>query len=245
MKKLILTALAVSFLLVSCKAKAQEATKNDAKDSAVTKPASKKDVGYALGVAIGTSMKPTGIDFDYNAFLDGMKDALGKEKAKVSPEEANKTIQAALAQAMEKKAVASAAKEKDFFDKNGKKAGVKTTASGLQYEVITEGKGVKPIAANTVKVNYVGTLLDGKKFDSSIDRGEPAVFPLDKVIPGWTEGIQLMTVGSKYKLYIPSALAYGAEGAGGVIGPNETLTFEVELISIEKSESAPAPAGKK
>lgn len=234
MKKLILTALAVSFLLVSCKAKAQEASTNEAKDAAVAKPASKKDVGYAFGVAIGTSIKPTGIEFDYNAFLDGMKDAITKEKAKVTPEEANAVIQGALAAAMEKKAAASAAKEKEFLDKNGKKDGMKTTASGLQYEVVSEGNGAKPKATDTVKVHYTGTLLDGKKFDSSVDRGEPAVFPLDKVIPGWTEGIQLMTVGSKYKLYIPSALAYGAEGAGGVIGPNETLTFEVELISIEK-----------
>jgi len=144
------------------------------------------------------------------------------------------SVQMAMMQAMEKRIAASASAEKDFLDKNSKKTGVKTTASGLQYEVLKEGTGAKPTASDTVKVDYVGTLVNGNKFDSSIDRGEPAVFPLENVIPGWTEGIQLMAVGSKYKLYIPSALAYGEEGAGGVIGPNETLVFEVDLLSIEK-----------
>jgi FKBP-type peptidyl-prolyl cis-trans isomerase len=120
-----------------------------------------------------------------------------------------------------------------FLAENAKKPTIKTTASGLQYEVITEGKGTaKPGATDTVTVHYRGTSLDGKEFDSSYSRNEPTSFPLNAVIPGWTEGVQLMTEGAKYKFYIPSALAYGENGAGGAIGPNETLIFEVELIKI-------------
>lgn len=119
-----------------------------------------------------------------------------------------------------------------FLAENGKKPSIKTTASGLQYEVLTEGKGKKPTATDNVTVHYKGTTIDGKEFDSSYGRGEPATFPLNGVIPGWTEGVQLMPEGSKYKFYIPSNLAYGEQGAGGSIGPNETLIFEVELIKI-------------
>jgi FKBP-type peptidyl-prolyl cis-trans isomerase FkpA len=120
-----------------------------------------------------------------------------------------------------------------FLAENTKKVNVKTTASGLQYEVLTPGKGAAhPAASDKVTVHYKGTSLDGKEFDSSYSRGEPITFPLNGVIPGWTEGVQLMTEGAKYKFYIPSALAYGENGAGGAIGPNETLTFEVELIKI-------------
>jgi FKBP-type peptidyl-prolyl cis-trans isomerase FkpA/FKBP-type peptidyl-prolyl cis-trans isomerase FklB len=120
-----------------------------------------------------------------------------------------------------------------FLAANKSKAGVKSTASGLQYQVITEGKGAKPAATDTVKVHYVGTLLNGSKFDSSIDRGEPAQFPLNGVIAGWTEGLQLMPVGSKYKFWIPGNLAYGDRGRPG-IEPNALLTFEVELLEIVK-----------
>ncbi len=120
-----------------------------------------------------------------------------------------------------------------FLAENGKKPNVKTTASGLQYEVLTEGKGqAHPAATDNVTVHYKGTLLDGSEFDSSYSRGEPAAFPLNAVIPGWTEGVQLMTEGAKYKFYIPANLAYGENGAGGKIGPNEALIFEVELIKI-------------
>lgn len=120
-----------------------------------------------------------------------------------------------------------------FLAENGKKSTVKTTASGLQYEILTEGKGTAhPAATDNVTVHYKGTTLDGTEFDSSYGRGEPATFPLNAVIPGWTEGVQLMTEGAKYKFYIPSNLAYGDAGAGGKIGPNETLIFEVELLKI-------------
>jgi len=121
---------------------------------------------------------------------------------------------------------------KDFLEKNSKNKDIIVTESGLQYLVIDEGDGKKPLATDTVSVHYTGTFLDGKKFDSSVDRGEPAVFPVNGVIPGWVEGLQLMKCGSFYKLFIPSELAYGGNGAGGVIGPDETLIFEVELIDI-------------
>ena len=121
-----------------------------------------------------------------------------------------------------------------FLAENGKRPEVTTTASGLQYEVIEMGDGAKPTASSTVKVHYRGTLLDGTVFDSSYDRGEPISFPLNGVIRGWTEGLQLMPVGSKFKFYIPYDLAYGERGAGQVIGPYETLIFEVELLNIEK-----------
>jgi len=124
-------------------------------------------------------------------------------------------------------------KGKAFLAENGKKPGVKTTASGLEYEVITEGKGKSPKATDTVKVNYRGTLIDGTEFDSSYKHGQPIEFPLNQVIPGWTEGVQLMKEGAKYRFYIPSNLAYGSRGAGGVIGPDETLIFDIELLKVE------------
>ena len=123
--------------------------------------------------------------------------------------------------------------EKKFMDENAKKPGVKSTASGLQYIVMKEGTGAKPITTDTVVVHYHGTLLDGKVFDSSVDRKQPATFPVSGVIPGWTEALQLMAVGSKWKVFIPSKLAYGDRGAGGAIEANATLIFEVELLSIK------------
>jgi FKBP-type peptidyl-prolyl cis-trans isomerase len=122
---------------------------------------------------------------------------------------------------------------KEFLEANGKKEGVTTTASGLQYKVIKAGTGAQPKATDTVKVHYKGTFLDGKTFDSSYDRGEPISFPLNRVIAGWTEGVQLMPLGSTYEFYIPSNLAYGERGAGGAIPPNATLIFVVELLGIE------------
>ncbi len=124
-------------------------------------------------------------------------------------------------------------KGKQFLTENGKKEGVKTTDSGLQYKVLTEGKGKSPKATDTVLVHYRGTLLDGTEFDSSYKRNKPIEFPLNGVIPGWTEGVQLMQEGAKYRFFIPSELAYGPSGAGGAIGPNETLIFEVELLEVK------------
>ncbi len=206
-------------------------------------PVSTERASYDFGVLIATNLKQASVSIDYNAFVQGMKDVFEKAQAKVTPEEANQEVQAVLAYAQQKVADDNAAKEAQFLAANAKKPGVKTTASGLQYEVIKQGTGPKPVASDTVKVDYVGTLIDGTKFDSSIDRKEPAVFPLSQVIPGWTEAIQLMPVGSEYRFYIPSKLAYGVRGAGGKIPPNSTLIFDVKLLDIEKPD-AKAPDAK-
>jgi FKBP-type peptidyl-prolyl cis-trans isomerase FkpA len=133
-------------------------------------------------------------------------------------------------------AITPAQKGEDFLKENAKKEGVKTTASGLQYKVLKEGEGKSPTATDTVTVHYRGTLLDGTEFDSSYKRGEPAEFPLNRVIKGWTEGVQLMKEGSKFQFFIPSGLAYGERGTpGGPIGPNETLVFEIELLKVAGS----------
>jgi FKBP-type peptidyl-prolyl cis-trans isomerase FkpA len=201
----------------------------------MTEP-SQADASYAFGVAVGGSLKGTNVELDYQVFLQGIKDEVESGKTKLTMDEANQIIQVAIAGAMAKAAEANVAKEAEFLAANAKKDGIQSTASGLQYEVITQGTGPKPQASDVIKVEYEGSFLDGEIFDSSAMHGEPAVFPLDQVIEGWTEGIQLMPVGSKYKFYIPSALAYGPEGAGGVIPPSSTLIFVVELLSIEAGE---------
>jgi FKBP-type peptidyl-prolyl cis-trans isomerase len=191
------------------------------------------DVGYALGCLIGKNISSQGLKPDFEALVKGLKETMEGKKPTLSDQQLQETIQkhqmAAAAAAGPKNTEAG----KAFLDKNGKREGVKTTASGLQYEVLKAGEGAKPAATDTVKVHYHGTLIDGTVFDSSVDRGEPISFPLNRVIKGWTEGVQLMPVGSKYKFVIPSDLAYGAQGAGGKIGPNATLIFEVELLAIE------------
>ncbi|NNM53389.1 MAG: FKBP-type peptidyl-prolyl cis-trans isomerase [Spirochaetales bacterium] len=208
-------------------------------------PVSTERASYDFGVLIATNLKQASVSIDYNAFVQGMKDVFDKAQAKVTPEEANQEVQAVLAYAQQKAAYDNAAKESQFLADNAKKPGVKTTASGLQYEVIKQGAGPKPVATDTVKVDYVGTLIDGTKFDSSIDRKEPAVFPLSEVIPGWSEAIELMPVGSEYRFYIPSKLAYGDHGAGGKIPPNSTLIFDIKLLDIEKpAAKAPEAAPK-
>jgi FKBP-type peptidyl-prolyl cis-trans isomerase FkpA len=237
MKKIILAlVIAVSVIFVSCQA-------NDKKTAAKTAGAT-ANPSYAFGVAVGNSLKDTSVAIDYNQFLKGVKDVMDKNAPSITLEEAGKVIQASIEAATAKKGEENLAKEKDFLDKNGKKPGVKTTASGLQYEMIKEGTGATPKATDTVKVNYVGTLLDGTKFDSSIDRGQPAEFPLNGVIPGWTEGIQLMKVGGKARFYIPSKLAYGPNGAGGKIAPNSTLIFDVDLLDAKPAAAPAAPAKK-
>jgi len=203
------------------------------KDKAGAEP----DASYAFGMAIGESLKDTGVVLDYDKFVRGLKDVIEKGEPKMTIQEAQMAIQSAMMQGMQRLAEENAAAEKAFFEKNAKKAGVVTTDSGLQYEVLKLGTGPKPLETDTVKVDYIGTFIDGKQFDSSIDAGQPAVFPVAMVIPGWVEGLQLMPVGSKYKLYIPSSLAYGDQGSQGGIQPNTTLIFEVELLSIEPPES--------
>ena len=192
-------------------------------------------VSYSLGVNIGNNLKGQGFgDINIAAMMKAMEDVMGDKTLSISEEEANTLIQAYFASMMEKKATEGRSAGEAFLAENAKKAGVTTTASGLQYEVLTMGEGAKPVATDKVTVHYHGTLTDGKVFESSVDRGEPASFPLNGVITGWTEALQLMPGGSKFRIFLPSDLAYGERGAGQLIGPHATLIFEVELLSIDK-----------
>ena len=202
-----------------------------AQDTALDTPESK--LSYSLGMMIGDRVLPQYGELDYDLILQGMKAQNSGEETAISMEEAQMALQAQQQEVAAAAAAEAEAKGQGFLAENEAKEGVMVTDSGLQYEVITEGTGPKPTADDTVSVHYVGTLMDGTEFDSSIARGEPASFPLKGVIPGWTEGLQLMNVGSKYRFVIPSALAYGERGAGQAIGPGETLVFEVELLEIK------------
>ena len=196
---------------------------------------------YAIGLDVGRSLTHIGTKLDLDAFNAAVETAIKNEKPMLSPKEITAVKQSVfklqreklLAEQKELGLKNKAAGEK-FLAENAKKEGVKTTASGLQYQVIKLGDGPKPTATDQVKVNYKGTLIDGTVFDSSYKRGKPVTFPLNQVIKGWIEGLQLMPVGSKYRFFLPSELAYGARGAGGRIGPNAVLTFDIELLSIEK-----------
>lgn len=214
----------------------------------------KDKVSYAIGLNIGRNMVRDGVDIDADLLAAGIKAALvEKDQKPLLTEEQIREVIVAFQGEMEKKAAAmqaealekrKAAAEKNkkegeaFLAENAKKEGVKTTKSGMQYEVITQGTGPMPKASDTVRTHYKGTLLDGTKFDSSYDRKVPATFEVGGVIEGWTEALQMMKVGSKWKLYLPSNLAYGERGTrDGSIGPNAVLVFEVELLGIEDPEA--------
>ena len=207
----------------------------------------KDKVSYMVGMQVGSSLARIKDEIDMALVIKAMEATLAGDKPLLTEQEVM-TIQQSFAQRlqakhdmeMKQRAEKNKTEGDAFLAKNKSAAGVKTTASGLQYKVVTEGKGPKPAATDQVKVHYTGTLLDGTKFDSSVDRGEPAQFALNAVIPGWTEGLQLMPVGSKYVFWIPSQLAYGDRGTPGPIGPNATLKFEVELLEIVKAPAAPA-----
>jgi len=200
----------------------------------------KERLSYAIGVDMGKNLKKQSIDIDPDVLSKGLKDVLSGGKVLLSDEEIL-AIKNAFRQEMtkkqeeERKKLAEKNKKEGvaFLEANKKKEGVKTLPSGLQYKVITEGSGKSPKETDTVTVNYRGTLIDGTEFDSSYKRGQPATFPVKGVIAGWTEALQLMKEGAKWQLFIPSSLAYGEKGAGGVIGPDAVLIFEVELISIK------------
>lgn len=190
---------------------------------------------YVLGQQIGAQMRSQGLEVDSNTLAESLKAALAGDESLLSPEEMQEVMMAANNRMMEK-AQAEANTNKDagakFLEANKSKEGVKTTASGLQYKVLSDGKGKSPKATDTVKVHYKGTLIDGTQFDSSYDRNEPAEFPVNGVIKGWTEALQLMKAGSKWQLFIPSDLAYGPRGRPS-IPPNSVLIFEVELLDVK------------
>ena len=190
-------------------------------------------VSYSLGVNVAKSVKSQGLEsIDADAVARAFKDVFENNKLEVSEEESNAILQEYFTKLASKANDANLAEGKKFLEENAKREGVVTTASGLQYEVLKKGEGDSPKETDKVTVHYHGTLIDGTVFDSSVDRGQPATFPVNGVIPGWVEALQLMSPGAKFKLFIPSSLAYGERGAGGSIGPNATLVFEVELISI-------------
>lgn len=197
-------------------------------------------VSYALGVLIGENNKQQmkgapGVDqLDKEILIAAFQKAFKGDSVQIKAEEANGMIQAFFAEVSASEGTKTLKTGEDFLAANKIKPGVVTLPSGLQYEIITEGKGSIPTADDTVICHYHGTTIDGTVFDSSVDRGEPANFAVGQVIPGWTEALQLMPVGSKWKLYIPAALAYGERGAGAEIKPNSALIFEVELIEIVK-----------
>jgi FKBP-type peptidyl-prolyl cis-trans isomerase len=195
----------------------------------------KEKFSYAVGQQIGGSFKSQNLDVDTGALFLSIQDALAGKESRLSQDEMRKAMES-IAKQMADKQAGESKKNSDagekFLTENKAKPGVKVTSSGLQYEVLTEGKGKNPKATDTVKVHYRGTLIDGTEFDSSYARNEPAEFPLNRVIPGWTEGLQLAKKGGKLKLYIPSNLGYGAQ-ATGKIPANSTLIFEVELLEIK------------
>ena len=190
---------------------------------------------YSLGMNIGASLKGEGVSqINAEMFAKGLSDMLNGSKLELSMQEAYETIQDFLAKANAAKFSKNITEGKNFLEENGKRPGVVTLPSGLQYEIITQGNGPKPKATDPVTTHYHGTLIDGTVFDSSVQRNQPASFPVNGVIQGWVEALQLMPVGSKWKLYVPSELAYGANPhPGGPIEPHMTLIFEVELLAIK------------
>lgn len=199
-------------------------------------------ISYALGLSMGNNFRSSGIEkINVKDFADGVAAVFSGETPKMTYDEAKEEIRKFFTE-MEERQKAEAAKMgevnakagENFLAENAKRPEVKTTATGLQYEIVKEGDGPTPNRGDRVTVHYIGKLIDGTVFDSSVERGEPATFGVTQVIPGWVEALQMMKTGSQWRLYIPSKLAYGPNGAGGVIGPNATLIFDVELIKIEK-----------
>ncbi len=189
---------------------------------------------YALGMNIGSSFLQDGMtELNPQVIARAISDVIGEKDLLISKNEADTLLRDYFTEMKNAKMEKDIQVGKDFLAENGKRDGITTTDSGLQYEIMKEGNGPKPTATDEVVTHYHGTLINGKIFDSSVERGEPATFPVNRVIPGWTEALQLMPVGSKWKLFVPSELAYGARGAGQDIGPHSTLIFEVELLEIK------------
>ncbi|MCH9829635.1 MAG: FKBP-type peptidyl-prolyl cis-trans isomerase [Gammaproteobacteria bacterium] len=239
-KKAYVVAVLASLWLLGCNPNGTDAKEQDM--SSDTLETDQQKLGYALGHDLARSLENAKDEIDTAALKRGIDDAFSGQEP-LMDEKSREEVKTAVAKRLQEQAVkkhdeeaqANLDKGEAFLAENAKKDGVMTTDSGLQYEVMTAGEGDNPTAQDKVTVNYKGTLIDGTVFDSSYDRGEPVTFPLSNVIKGWTEGVQLMKPGAKYKFFIPSELAYGERGAGGRIGPNEALVFEVELLEVEKA----------
>jgi FKBP-type peptidyl-prolyl cis-trans isomerase FklB len=230
MKLRVIVALGILFLVSQVNAEEKLLLKNQ-----------KEKVSYIIGMDIGGNLKRQSVDVDPNILAKGVQDALSGAKPSLSNEEIQEIMVAFKKEMMAKQKERGEA----FLAENKKKEGVKTLPSGLQYKVIKAGTGKKPKLNENVTVHYRGTLIDGAEFDSSYRRGQPASFPVSGVIPGWTEALQLMEEGAKWQLFVPSNLAYGERGTGGIIGPNATLIFEIELISVQENKQEKKPENKK
>ena len=228
MKLQLLVTLSVVLLVSQVSAQEKSALKNQ-----------KEKMSYIIGMDIGNNLKKQSIDIDPNILAKGVKDALSGSQPLLTEQEIRESTMAFQKEMMAKQEEVGKKNKKEgeaFLAENKKKEGVKTLASGLQYKVIKAGTGKKPKATDTVTTQYRGTLINGTEFDSSYRRGQPASFQVNGVIPGWTEALQLMEEGAKWQLFIPSNLAYGERGAGRDIGPNATLIFEIELLSIQEKK---------
>ncbi len=217
-----------------------------AKEPASGLKTDKQKFSYTAGYQIGQNLKRQNLDLDPKTFSQGVQDAITSAKPRLKPEEMQAAVQTQQKKDMEKQEVLAKKNLEAgmaFLEANKKKEGVTTTPSGLQYKIVTAGKGKQPKSEDTVVAHYRGTLINGTEFDSSYQRNEPATFPVHGVIKGWQEVLPLMQEGAKWQVYIPSDLAYGPRGAGGAIGPNEVLIFDIELLSVKESE-AKAEAGK-
>jgi FKBP-type peptidyl-prolyl cis-trans isomerase len=227
LKALVLIALLLG--LAACEKKESAQTETNTNTDLTT---DEDRFSYGLGMIIGERVLKQYGDVDYDLVMAGMKAQHQDQATQITIEQAGEALNARMEKTFAKESEATKKRGQDYLAANAAKEGVKVTESGLQYMVITETDGAKPVATDQVTVHYKGTLIDGTEFDSSYSRGSPATFGLNQVIPGWTEGVQLMSVGSKYQFVIPYELGYGERGAGGSIGPFETLVFEVELIEI-------------
>jgi len=242
----------VAIALIAVAGCQEEVKKEQAPVAAVKLETEIQKQAYGLGASMGgyvsrnlENQAHLGLALDKDLIVQGFADSVAG-KSEITPEEVQKllvsletTMKAKQLEVAEKESAASLAEGQKFLEENAKKDGVKVTDSGIQYEVLTAAEGEKPTATDTVKVHYKGTFLNGEKFDSSYDRNQPAVFPLNRVIKGWTEGVQLMSVGSKYKFTIPSDLAYGPNGNPPSIPGHSVLQFEIELLEIQKPQQAP------
>ena len=226
MKSKLILFLLCGILLFSSQVFAESAETFDPNDLA--------DLSYAFGMVLGSDLRQTGLLFDYDAFTRGFREVMENMDTRIPMDLADQLVELAIYQAMSSQAEINRQVEEAFLAQNAQRAGVFTTASGLQYEIIEEGSGEQPSENDFVKVHYIGFLIDGTVFDSSVERGDPENFPLEMVIPGWSEGIQLMRVGGKSRIFIPSSLAYGTRGVSGVIPPNAVIVFDVELLEIHE-----------